>query len=284
MSQAALNARDREADNGPRRSNGTQLAGVIFLLMVLGTILWCGWVVVGWMQDASRLPLSRLVLTGERHFTTNDDVRQAILALGAPGTFMTQDVDIIQQQIERLPWVKQASVRKQWPDELKIHLVEYVPVAHWNDLHMVDAEGKSFSIPAQRLGNQKLPLLYGPEGSEQDVLEGYRAMNGVLAASKYQLKMASMTARHSWQLALDNDVRLELGRDDRMGRLQRFIGLYPVLLQQAQAENKRVSYVDLRYDSGASVGWALAFINPQAAMGDRPNSNQQQNQAQAKQQ
>lgn len=284
MSQAALNARDREADNGPRRSNGTQLAGVIFLLIVLGTILWCGWVVVGWMQDASRLPLSRLVLTGERHFTTNDDVRQAILALGAPGTFMTQDVDIIQQQIERLPWVKQASVRKQWPDELKIHLVEYVPVAHWNDLHMVDAEGKSFSIPAQRLGNQKLPLLYGPEGSEQDVLEGYRAMNGVLAASKYQLKMASMTARHSWQLALDNDVRLELGRDDRMGRLQRFIGLYPVLLQQAQAENKRVSYVDLRYDSGASVGWAPAFIDPQAAMGDRPNSNQQQNQAQAKQQ
>ncbi len=134
-------------------------------------------------------------------------------------------------------------------------------MAHWNDLHMVDAEGKSFSIPAQRLGNQKLPLLYGPEGSEQDVLEGYRAMNGVLAASKYQLKMASMTARHSWQLALDNDVRLELGRDDRMGRLQRFIGLYPVLLQQAQAENKRVSYVDLRYDSGASVGWAPAFID-----------------------
>lgn len=284
MSQAALNARDREADNSPRRSNGTQLAGIIFLLMVLGTILWCGWVVVGWMQDASRLPLSRLVLTGERHFTTNDDVRQAILALGAPGTFMTQDVDIIQQQIERLPWIKQASVRKQWPDELKIHLVEYVPVAHWNDLHMVDAEGKSFSIPAQRLGNQKLPLLYGPEGSEQDVLEGYRAMNGVLAASKYQLKMASMTARHSWQLALDNDVRLELGRDDRMGRLQRFIGLYSVLLQQAQAENKRVSYVDLRYDSGASVGWAPAFIDPQAAAGDRPNSNQQQNQAQAKQQ
>ncbi|TQI78847.1 cell division protein FtsQ [Serratia fonticola] len=283
MSQAALNARERETDNGPRRSNGTQLAGMIFLLMVLGTILWSGWMVVGWMKDASRLPLSKLVVTGERHYTTNDDIRQAILALGAPGTFMTQDVDIIQQQIERMPWIKQASVRKQWPDELKIHLVEYVPVAHWNDLHMVDADGKSFSVPAERLGKQKLPLLYGPEGSEQDVLEGYHAMNSVLAASKFTLKMVAMTARHSWQLALDNDVRLDLGRDDRMGRLQRFIGLYPVLQQQAQAENKRVSYVDLRYDSGASVGWAPAFIDPQAA-GDRPNSNQQQNQAQAKQQ
>ncbi|WP_431223751.1 cell division protein FtsQ [Serratia sp. L9] len=283
MSQAALNARDREVENGPRRSNGTQLAGMVFLLMVLGTILWSGWMVVGWMKDASRLPLSKLVVTGERHYTTNDDIRQAILALGSPGTFMTQDVDIIQQQIERMPWIKQASVRKQWPDELKIHLVEYVPVAHWNDLHMVDADGKSFSVPAERLGKQKLPLLYGPEGSEQDVLEGYREMSSRLAAGKYTLKMAAMTARHSWQLALDNDVRLDLGRDDRMGRLQRFIGLYPMLQQQALAENKRVSYVDLRYDSGASVGWAPAFIDPQAA-GDRPNSNQQQNQAQANQQ
>lgn len=79
------------------------MAGVIFLLMVLGTILWGGWVVIGWMKDANRLPLSKLVVTGERHYTTNDDIRQAILALGAPGTFMTQDVNIIQQQIERLP-------------------------------------------------------------------------------------------------------------------------------------------------------------------------------------
>ncbi|KAH8298977.1 hypothetical protein KR044_006306 [Drosophila immigrans] len=242
---------------------------MIFLLMVLGTVVWSGWAVLGWMKDASRLPLSRLVVTGERHYTTNDDIRQAILALGAPGTFMTQDVDVIQQQIERLPWIKQASVRKQWPDELKIHLVEYVPVARWNDLHMVDAEGKAFSVPAERAGKQKLPLLYGPEGSEQDVLEGYRAMSATLAASKYTLKMAAMTARHSWQLALDNDVRLELGRDDRNGRLQRFIELYPVLQQQGQAESKRVSYVDLRYESGASVGWAPVLVDPQALGGQQ---------------
>ncbi len=111
----------------------------------------------------------------------------------------------------------------------------------------------------------------------------YRAMSATLAASKYTLKMAAMTARHSWQLALDNDVRLELGRDDRNGRLQRFIELYPVLQQQGQAESKRVSYVDLRYESGASVGWAPVLVDPQA-LGGQQNSNQQQNQAQAKQQ
>jgi cell division protein FtsQ len=278
MSQAALNTRERETvENNGRRSNGGQLAGIVFLLLVVGTILWSAWAVVGWMQDANRLPLSQLVVTGERHYTTNDDIRQAILSLGAPGTFMTQDVNVIQQQIERLPWIKQVSVRKQWPNELKIHLVEYVPVAHWNDLHMVDADGKSFSIPAERVVKQKMPLLYGPEGSEQDVLQGFQSMSQALAAGKFQLKAVAMSARHSWQLTLDNDVRLELGRDDRMGRLQRFIELYPRFQQQAEADKKRITYVDLRYDSGASVGWGPEFI-------DQQNSNQQQNQAQAKQQ
>ncbi|MCM2445697.1 cell division protein FtsQ [Rahnella sp. CG8] len=278
MSQAALNTREREtAESNGRRSNGGQLAGIVFLLLVVGTILWSAWAVVGWMQDANRLPLSQLVVTGERHYTTNDDIRQAILSLGAPGTFMTQDVNVIQQQIERLPWIKQVSVRKQWPNELKIHLVEYVPVAHWNDLHMVDADGKSFSIPAERVVKQKMPLLYGPEGSEQDVLQGFQTMSQALAAGKFTLKAVAMSARHSWQLTLDNDVRLELGRDDRMGRLQRFIELYPRFQQQAEADKKRITYVDLRYDSGASAGWAPEFI-------DQQNSNQQQNQAQAKQQ
>ncbi|AIX74852.1 MAG: cell division protein FtsQ [Mixta calida] len=278
MSQAALNVR-REAQEKARtgRSNGSRLAGIIFLLLVIGTMLAGGAAVLKWMNDASRLPLSRLVVTGKTHYTTNDDIRQAILSLGAPGTFMSQDVNVIQQQIERLPWIKQVSVRKQWPDELKIHLVEYVPVARWNDLHMVDAEGKSFSVPANHIGKETLPLLYGPEGNEQDVLDGYRQMSAVLAASKFSVKAASMTARHSWQLVTGDDVRIELGRSDNMKRLKRFIELWPVIQQQATADNKRVSYVDLRYDSGAAVGWAPAFIEPQ-------DSNQQQNQAQAKQQ
>ncbi|RJT27585.1 cell division protein FtsQ [Buttiauxella izardii] len=276
MSQAALNTRNRqeEEETSSRRSNGGRLAGIIFLSAVLFTVFIGGWIVVGWMEDAQRLPLSKLVVTGERHYTRNDDIRQSILALGPPGTFMTQDVNIIQQQIERLPWIKQASVRKQWPDELKIHLVEYVPIARWNDQHMVDAQGNAFSVPAERAAKQTLPMLSGPEGSEGEVLQGYREMGDVLAKDKFTLKEAAMTARRSWQLTLNNGIKLNLGRGDTMKRLSRFVELYPVLQQQEQADNKRISYVDLRYDSGAAVGWQPAPV-------EEPNPNQQQNQSQA---
>ena len=208
MSQAALNTRNREEEEviASRRNNGTRLAGIVFLLAVLCTVLVSGWMILGWMDDAQRLPLSKLVVTGERHYTRNDDIRQSILALGAPGTFMTQDVNIIQSQIERLPWIKQASVRKQWPDELKIHLVEYVPIARWNDQHMMDVDGNSFSVPTDRAKEQNLPLLFGPEGSESEVLQGYRDMGQVLAKDKFTLKEAAMTARRSWQLTLNNGI------------------------------------------------------------------------------
>ena len=236
-----------------------------------------GWMVLGWMEDAQRLPLSKLVVTGERHYTRNDDIRQTILALGSPGTFMTQDVNIIQSQIERLPWIKQASVRKQWPDELKIHLVEYVPIARWNDQHMVDVDGNSFSVPADRVNKQNLPMLYGPEGSENEVLQGFREMGQVLAKDRFTLKDAAMTARRSWQLTLTNGIKLNLGRGDTMKRLARFVELYPVLQQQAQTDGKRISYVDLRYDSGAAVGWEPAPV-------EEPNQQQNQAQVQAEQQ
>ncbi len=89
-----------------------------------------------------------------------------------------------------------------------------------------------------------------------------------------------MTARRSWQLTLNNDIKLNLGRGDTMKRPARFIELYPVLQQQAQTDGKEISYVDLRYDSGAAVGWKAAPVQ-------EPNQQQnqaQQNQAQAEQQ
>lgn len=62
MSQAALNTRNSEEEVSSRRNNGTRLAGILFLLTVLTTVLVSGWVVLGWMEDAQRLPLSKLVL------------------------------------------------------------------------------------------------------------------------------------------------------------------------------------------------------------------------------
>ncbi len=60
------------------------------------------------------------------------------------------------------------------------------------------------------------------EGSANEVLQGYREMGQMLAKDRFTLKEAAMTARRSWQLTLNNDIKLNLGRGDTMKRLARF--------------------------------------------------------------
>ena len=56
-------------------------------------------------------------------------------------------------------------------------------MARWNDSH----GGRRWRLlqrPASHIGKETLPMLYGPEGSEKEVLAGYHTMSDVLRASK----------------------------------------------------------------------------------------------------
>ncbi|MGL4769777.1 MAG: cell division protein FtsQ/DivIB, partial [Plesiomonas shigelloides] len=108
---------------------------------------------------------------------------------------------------------------------------------------------------------------YGPEGSEKEVLDAWHSMEKLMQENGFHLTMLALSPRHSWQAGLDGDIRLELGRGNRMERLKRFIELYPLLQQQT---DKRISYVDLRYDTGLAVGWAPLLV-PAPAQGGKAN-------------
>jgi cell division protein FtsQ len=255
MTQAARNASSRLGRDRSGGQSGFQLAGFLFLLVVLAMIGWCGWVVVDWMKNSEQVPLSKLVITGQRTFTTDSDIRKVILSQGELKTFMTQDVDALQQEIKlQLPWVRQVSIRKHWPDELAINIVEFQPFAYWNENFFIDAEGRQFTLPIERLNKKTLPFFYGPTDRQQMVLDSYHEMNHLLDAVHLKLGLVSFSSRYSWMLILDNGIKLELGQQDRILRLKRFITLYPLLVEQTPPK-QRINYVDMRYKSGAAVGY-----------------------------
>ncbi|HAX26425.1 MAG TPA: cell division protein FtsQ, partial [Alteromonas macleodii] len=150
--------------------------------------------------------------------------------------------------VEAQPWVYRASVRKKWPNTLKIYLVEQQPVAQWNEDLLLNPYGDTFNDEGVKLD---LPRLYGPGGSEKTALEGYNAMHALIATTDMTLDELSLSERFAWQVQLKNGIKLNLGRQEFIDRLQRFIDVYPLLAQQEKA----VKYVDLRYDTGVAVGW-----------------------------
>lgn len=115
-------------------ANVEQFVGFLFFIVVISLCVWVVVAVKNWVDNPERVVLSQLVLTGDHRFTNEEDIRKAILELGLPNTYIAQDVDDIQQEIMRLPWIKQVSVRKQWPDRLIVNVVEYQPSYVWNDI------------------------------------------------------------------------------------------------------------------------------------------------------
>ncbi|OUR63419.1 cell division protein FtsQ [Colwellia sp. 39_35_sub15_T18] len=238
--------------------------GLAFFVVVLISLISAAWWLSQQVFGQENSPVNSVVISGEMPYTKRQDVMTAISQIDL-GNFFEVDVNDIQVQVSALPWVYSVSVRKQWPDEVKIYVVDQTPIALWNGDFLLNQFGKAFQADIARL-NQALPQFFGPEGSELLALENYSNLNGLLEYSNLAIDELVLSERFSWQLTLNDGVMLNLGREERVERIQRFMDVYPLIkshLKQkikAKKNNKKqlkqaVDYIDLRYDTGLAVGW-----------------------------
>ena len=76
-------------------------------------------------------------------------------------------------------------------------------------------------------------------------------MRSLLQVSQQRIRTLMLSERFAWRLQLDNGIVLNLGRQEYVARLQRYIDIFPYLRDQSD----NIEYVDLRYDTGMAVGW-----------------------------
>ncbi|MCL1039677.1 cell division protein FtsQ/DivIB [Shewanella submarina] len=225
------------------------VSGLAFLLLVISAFSLSALRLHDLLGDAEALPIESVIIKGDRQYTSDAEIQAALQSL-MRRSFFSADVNQVQEALEELPWVYQASVRRKWPARLKVFLQEQQPVAHWNGDKWLNEHGQVFEAPDKE-GIDQLPQLAGPDAMAKDVLTSYRQIRELLQINGFGLKSLSLNARHAWRAVLDNGVMLELGREDKMARIQRFINVYPVLAKQPN----KVARVDLRYDTGLAVGW-----------------------------
>ncbi|WP_217512534.1 cell division protein FtsQ/DivIB [Vibrio metschnikovii] len=219
----------------------------LMVLLLIGALLYS---TISWMWDEHRLPLSQLVLQGDLHYVSTLDVQRAFAELDHIGTFMSQDIDVLQSRAQAIPWVAHASIRKQWPDTIKVFLTEHQVAAIWNGNALLNDKGKVFNGDIAAV-KQEYVKLYGPDDSGPQVLAVWRQYNPQFQALGLNISSLLLNERRAWQIILDNGIRLELGKESLDERITRFFLLY----KRLGKDTERVSYIDLRYDTGAAVGW-----------------------------
>ena len=221
-------------------------------------------VVNGWV-GADQFPLRTLRVQGQVQRVDEAKLRAIVLPYAKRGFFAVQ-LDRIQEEIDAMPWVEHAEVRKQWPDVLIVAISEHRPFARWGGERLLSEQGRLF--PAHGIKVPRgLPQLDGPESRVPEVVALYNHAREQLANAG-GIRGVALDRRGSWSIALTDGTEVVLGREDPEERLERFAPLLPRLV--AQHPGQRLARADLRYTNGFSLVWADLPKAPKAAANPLP--------------
>lgn len=193
------------------------------------------------------VPVGRLDVAASFRHVELADVRERArphLRSGWLGT----DLDELASSVQALPWVREVSARRVWPDAVRLRIVERRAVAVWRGQSLMAADGETFSEPTEE--HTGLPRLSGAHGRTREVLRAYRASRKELAGHGVQLIALRRNERGGWRGTLASEVELRLGRKPPERVLADFTEAGLPALRGRLAE---LAYVDLRYTNGFAV-------------------------------
>ncbi|HTH44487.1 MAG TPA: cell division protein FtsQ/DivIB [Oxalicibacterium sp.] len=230
-------------------------ANALYALVALALISAGLW----WVAQRPYFTLKTIRVEGAEHVQLRHInpliVRGAVLSR-IKGNFFTANLDNVRQVFESVPWVRKATVRREWPNQLIVTLEEHMPLGTWgDDGRLLSVKGDVFTANlAEAEEDAQLLAFDGPTGSEKEVVTRLNDLNAWLAPLKLQTEKLQLSDRYAWTVTLDNGVTVELGREKSSttlkDRVDRLVGIYPQLLDRLQ---NRIENIDMRYPNGLAL-------------------------------
>lgn len=166
----------------------------------------------------------------------------------APDTpLLAIDSDALHAELERLPWIEEAEIRRILPDIVQVRLVERQPLALWQKggtFRLIDRTGRPIEIPLDDAAVahwRHLRVVVGERAPERAAeLFAVLSTDPDLFA---HIEAANWIGERRWTLRTDNEADVYLPEEDverawrTLGRLQR----------EQQILERAVSTIDLRF-------------------------------------
>ena len=236
-------------------------------LAVLFATLAAAVLVVGallWLAQRPYFALRAIEVRGELQHVTSASVRAAV-AGRLKGNYFTMRLDDTRRLLERVPWVAQASVRRVWPNRLRVTLVEHRALGVWDDGRLLSDAGELFvANPAEAEIHGPLPAFDGPEAIARDAARRYYEFAALLAPLGMRIESIDVSDRRSWTIEVASvdggPTRLELGRDtDSLtlnDRLAQIVAAYPMVAARVGGTPQSI---DARYPNGLAASPPAKF-------------------------
>jgi cell division protein FtsQ len=230
-------------------------ATALFAVAIVALLAAGGW----WALRHPIFALAGITVEGDVGHNSVATLR-ANVAPRLTGNFFTVNLVAARAAFETAPWVRRAVVRREFPNRLRVRLQEHKAVALWGsdngDGRLVNDFGEIFEANVGDVEADDLPRLAGPDAQSAEVLAMYQALKLLFEPLDLAVQRLALTARGSWEVELDNDAVVELGRgstQDVMARTQRFVQtLNQVTSRYARTPEALVS-ADLRHADGYAL-------------------------------
>jgi cell division protein FtsQ len=175
------------------------------------------------------------------------------------GNFFTLDLEQARAVFESIPWVRRATVRRQFPNRLRVQLQEHQPLAFWgpeSESRLVNSFGEVFDANPDDAEQEDMPRLAGPEGSASQVLAMYQQLQPLFEPLELRVEQLALTSRGGWTLRLDSGAVVELGRGSAaevLARSQRFARTLTQVTAKYGRRPEALVTADLRLTDGYAV-------------------------------
>jgi len=228
------------------------VASAVFLLAGVALIA----VMLLWLSKLPLFAIQAIRIDGELTRSSLATVR-ANATPRLAGNFWSFDLRGARLAFESVPWVRQAVVRRVWPNRLVVDLREHHAAALWsgddgND-RLVNREGEVFEANVGDVEDDGLPRFAGPDGTSGQMLAMYHRLVPQFAQIDAEIETLKLSRRRSWRVELDTGAVVELGRgsdDEVTARTERFVR---TLAQVNERFQRPLEYADLRHTDGYAV-------------------------------
>ncbi|MCP8463704.1 cell division protein FtsQ/DivIB [Pseudomonas sp. ZM23] len=195
-------------------------------------------------------PIAKVSVEGDLSYISQAAVQQRISPY-VSASFFTIDLAGMRQELEQMPWIAHAEVRRVWPDQVVIRLDEQLPIARWGNEALLNNQGQAFA-PREVANYEHLPRLSGPQRAQQQVMQQYQILSQMLRPLGFTISSLDMSSRGAWTLGTAQGVEIMLGRDHAVEQIRRLVTIYDKALKD---QISKIARIDMRYPNGLAVAW-----------------------------
>jgi cell division protein FtsQ len=190
-------------------------------------------------------PLREVKVDGQLGHVNREQIK-LIVAKHLKGNFFTLDLVRARDAFQKLPWAREVSVRRRWPDKLDVVIEEHKALARWGNIALVNTHGELF----QAASDAELPVFYGPGDGVLEVTKSYGSYSQILNKADIKIAQVTLSPRRSWEIKTNKGLMIALGREEMDKRLIKFTNAYESTIGNL---NVNIAYADLRYPNGFAV-------------------------------